>query len=212
MSPEVPAQTAPGPLPILPFQPDAFRLALSQWFTRHARALPWRGIRNPYATWLSEIMLQQTRVATVIERYREFLVRFPTLKALAEADEADVLALWSGLGYYRRARMLHRAAQFVKRELDGKLPRTTLELRALPGIGDYTAAAIGSIAFGESIAAVDGNVERVLLRVLGLAEDRSGKARAHLAAVAQRLVPPSAPGPERSRHDRTIHPATTIRP
>jgi A/G-specific adenine glycosylase len=128
----------------------------------------------------------------------EFLQRFPTLQALAEAEEDAVLALWSGLGYYRRARMLHRGAQFVQRELGGKLPRTAIALRTLPGVGEYTAAAIASIAFGESVAVLDGNVERVLLRILGLAEDRSGKARAHLSAVAQTLVPPSAKRRERS--------------
>ncbi|HVG27896.1 MAG TPA: hypothetical protein VM865_09850 [Acidobacteriaceae bacterium] len=143
-------------------------------------------------------MLQQTRVATVVERYVQFLQRFPTIQALAEASEDDVLALWSGLGYYRRARMLHRGAQFVQRELEGKLPRKTPELRTLPGVGDYTAAAIASIAFGESVAVLDGNVERVLLRVLGFAEDRSGKARSYLASVAQALVPPSAKRRERS--------------
>jgi A/G-specific adenine glycosylase len=184
--------------PALPFLPEAFRRQLLAWYRKHARTLPWRGIRNPYATWLSEIMLQQTRVATVTARYVEFLQRFPTLQALAEAEEDAVLALWSGLGYYRRARMLHRGAQFVQRELGGKLPRTATALRTLPGVGEYTAAAIASIAFGESVAVLDGNVERVLLRILGLAEDRSGKARAHLAGVAQTLVPPSAKRRERS--------------
>ena len=176
-------------VPLLHFEPLAFRKSLAAWYTRHARELPWRGIKDPYATWLSEIMLQQTRVATVIERYSEFLERFPTIRALAEAEESDVLALWSGLGYYRRARMLHRGAQFVMRELSGKLPRTAEKLRTLPGVGDYTSAAIASIAFRESIAVVDGNVERVLFRILGLPEDRSGAARKHLAAVAQSLVP-----------------------
>jgi A/G-specific adenine glycosylase len=133
-----------------------FRRMLKAWYQKYARVLPWRGIRNPYATWLSEIMLQQTRVATVIDRYSEFLLRFPTLEALAAAPEADVLALWSGLGYYRRARMLHRGAQFVVRELDGVLPRTVPELRTLPGVGLYTSAAIASIAFGESVAAHHG--------------------------------------------------------
>lgn len=179
-----------NPPPLLAFKPEAFRLALRRWFQQHARDLPWRGIHDPYATWLSEIMLQQTRVATVIDRYREFLQRFPTLGALARADEADVLALWSGLGYYRRARMLHRGAQFVLQEFGGKLPPTSAELRTLPGVGEYTAAAIASIAFGESIAVLDGNVERVLLRLLGLPEDRSGKARTQLVRVAQGLVPP----------------------
>ena len=182
----------------LSFDPKIFHRDLLTWYRGHSRDLPWRGIRNPYATWLSEIMLQQTRVATVIERYNEFLRRFPTLEALAEAKEEDVLALWSGLGYYRRAHLLHRAAQFVQREFAGKLPRTARGLRTLPGVGEYTAAAIASIAFGESIAVVDGNVERVLLRILGLAEDRSGKARGRLTQVAQALVPPAAKRKERS--------------
>ena len=151
--------------------------------------LPWRGVEDPYATWLSEIMLQQTRVATVIDRYKEFLQRFPTIHELAVAGEEDVLALWSGLGYYRRARMLHRGAQFVDREFGGKLPRSSAKLRTLPGVGEYTAAAIASIAFGESVAVLDGNVERVLLRVLGQAEQKGAKARARLAEAAQALMP-----------------------
>jgi A/G-specific adenine glycosylase len=139
-------------------------------------------------------MLQQTRVATVIERYREFLTRFPTLQALAAAEENDVLALWSGLGYYRRARMLHRGAQFVVSESQGEMPRTAAELQALPGVGDYTAAAIASIAFGESVAVVDGNVERVLLRLMGLPEERTGAGRARIAKAAQALVPAAKRG------------------
>ncbi len=140
-------------------------------------------------------MLQQTRVATVIARYSEFLRRFPTIAALAAAPEDDVLALWSGLGYYRRARMLHRGAQFVARELGGTLPETATELRTLPGVGEYTAAAIASIAFGQSIAVLDGNVERVLLRLLGRPEggieDRAAAVRTALLATANELVPPA---------------------
>jgi A/G-specific adenine glycosylase len=176
----------------LPFSAEDFRNHLSVWYREHARDLPWRGVDDPYATWLSEIMLQQTRVATVIERYKEFLLRFPTIPALAAADEADVLALWSGLGYYRRARMLHRGAQFVVRELAGILPHTAAQLHRLPGVGDYTSAAIASIAFGESIAVLDGNVERVLLRILGLPENKSAAARTHLTDAAQQLVPLAA--------------------
>jgi A/G-specific adenine glycosylase len=171
------------------FLPAEFRRCLRAWYRSHARQLPWRGVDDPYKTWLSEIMLQQTRVATVIDRYVEFLRRFPTLRHLAEASESDVLALWSGLGYYRRARMLHRGAQFVVREMDGKLPKTASELRTLPGVGEYTAAAIASIAFGESVAVLDGNVERVLLRVLGQAENKSARSRARLLNVAQSLMP-----------------------
>jgi A/G-specific adenine glycosylase len=170
----------------------AFRTRLDKWYQKNARELPWRGVNNPYATWLSEIMLQQTRVAAVIDRYRGFLLRFPTLEDLAVAEESEVLALWSGLGYYRRARMLHRGAQFVVRELGGKLPRTAHELKTLPGVGSYTAAAIASIAFGESVAVVDGNVERVLLRVMGLPEEATAEARARVARAAQSLVPAAA--------------------
>jgi A/G-specific adenine glycosylase len=178
----------------LAFSALVFRRKLSRWYREHARELPWRGVEDPYATWLSEIMLQQTRVATVIDRYQEFLLRFPTIRDLAKADEADVLALWSGLGYYRRARMLHRGAQFVEREMQGKLPGTVAELRTLPGVGEYTAAAIASIAFGESVAVLDGNVERVLLRLLGEPEDKSAQGRARLVAVAGMLVPPAKRG------------------
>jgi A/G-specific adenine glycosylase len=173
----------------LGFSALGFRRRLGAWYRENARELPWRGVGDPYATWLSEIMLQQTRVATVIDRYKEFLRRFPTIHALAVADEEDVLALWSGLGYYRRARMLHRGAQFVDREFGGKLPRSAVKLRTLPGVGEYTGAAIASIAFGESVAVLDGNVERVLLRVLGQVEERGAKARGRLVEVAQRLMP-----------------------
>src|ERR1017187_4358980 len=123
-----------------------FRSALLKWYALNRRDLPWRKSADPYAIWVSEIMLQQTRVAVVVERYQAFLVRFPTLVSLALASEEEVLALWSGLGYYRRARMLHKAAQFVASQLHGNLPRSAAALRALPGIGAYTAAAIASIA------------------------------------------------------------------
>ena len=144
-----------------------FRSRLLSWYDAHARALPWRESRDPYRVWLSEIMLQQTRVAAVIAHYEEFLRRFPTVEKLARAREASVLAAWSGLGYYRRARMLHAAAKVVVRQRAGKFPATASELRDLPGIGRYTAAAIASIAFGEPVAVVDGNVERVLQRFFG---------------------------------------------
>ena len=162
---------------------------LMRWYGEHARALPWRGISDPYRTWVSEVMLQQTRVAAVIEHYHEFLRRFPTIVALALASEAEVLAAWSGLGYYRRARMLQKAAQFIVAELGGVLPSRAVELRTLPGIGEYTCAAIASIAFGESIAVVDGNVERVLLRLTGRAEDGTADGRTFVQAQAQALVP-----------------------
>ncbi len=150
--------------------------ALLRWFDAHRRDLPWRHTRDPYAIWLSEVMLQQTQVATVIPYYQRFLARFPDPEALGRAKLPEVLALWSGLGYYARARNLHRAAQVVAR--DG-MPRTVAALRELPGIGRYTAAAVGSIAFGERAAVLDGNVARVLARLLAL--------DAPLASLAPRL-------------------------
>jgi A/G-specific adenine glycosylase len=144
-----------------------FRRNILAWYDVHSRDLPWRASRDPYRVWLSEVMLQQTRVAAVIEHYRKFLRRFPTVQKLAAAREASVLAAWSGLGYYRRARMLHAAAKVVVREHGGSFPTTAEKLLALSGIGRYTSAAIASIAFGDPVAVVDGNVERVLHRILG---------------------------------------------
>lgn len=166
-----------------------FRRKLMQWYRIHARELPWRGISDPYRTWVSEIMLQQTRVAAVIEHYHAFVQQFPSIVALALAPEESVLAAWSGLGYYRRARMLHKTAQFITREQGGTLPTTSAILKTLPGIGEYTSAAIASIAFGESIAVVDGNVERVLLRVTGRPEVATAAARHFVQAQASALVP-----------------------
>ncbi len=173
-------------------EPKDFRRPLLRWFGKNARDLPWRRTRDPYAIWVSEIMLQQTRVAAVIEHYARFMERFPTLLSLAGASEEEVLACWSGLGYYRRARMLHRAAQFVARELDGKLPETAIDLRKLPGIGEYTCAAVASIAFGERAAAVDGNVGRVLTRLLGW-DERSASAK-KIRGVADKLLDRRRPG------------------
>jgi len=169
--------------------PASFRSRLLRWYTAHARPLPWRATRDAYRIWLSEVMLQQTRVAAVLPRYRAFLRRFPTLRALARAGEAEVLAAWSGLGYYRRARMLRRAAQVVAREHGGKLPSSADALRRLPGIGRYTAAAIASIAFAEPCAVVDGNVERVLARV-----DGRRLSPAEIWRRAQQLLDPQRPG------------------
>jgi A/G-specific adenine glycosylase len=146
----------------------AFRRALLGWYDRHRRDLPWRKTRDPYRIWLSEIMLQQTRVAAVLDHYRIFLERFPNVQALAAASEDDGLAAWSGLGYYRRARMLHRCAKELVQMHGGRFPQTAEDLQALPGIGRYTAAAIASIAFAEPVAVVDGNVERVLQRLTGV--------------------------------------------
>lgn len=169
--------------------PEPFRHKLMQWYGLHARELPWRGTTDPYEIWVSEIMLQQTRVAAVIEHYNEFLRRFPTLMSLSLAKEPDVLAAWSGLGYYRRARMLHKAAQFIVMEREGRFPATAAELRTLPGIGDYTAAAIASIAFGEPVAVVDGNVERVILRLTGKSNDATSATRAFVREQAQQFMP-----------------------
>jgi A/G-specific adenine glycosylase len=166
-----------------------FRRKLMSWYKSHARELPWRGVTDPYRTWLSEVMLQQTRVGAVVEHYGNFLRKFPTILALALAPESEVLATWSGLGYYRRARMMHKTAQFLIRERGGVLPSTATELRTLPGIGEYTSAAIASIAFGESIAVVDGNVERVLLRLTGKPEVKTAAARAFVQRIASTLVP-----------------------
>ena len=150
----------------------ALQRALLAWYGGQKRDLPWRRDRDPYRVWVSEIMLQQTRVAAVLEHYRVFMEAFPAIEALALASEEQVLALWSGLGYYRRARMLHRAARLVVSELGGVIPRDVESLRKLPGVGRYTAAAIASIAYGLPVAVVDGNVERVLSRLDG--QPRSG--------------------------------------
>ena len=174
------------------------RRQLLGWYKHSRRDLPWRRSADPYAIWVSEIMLQQTRVIVVVERYKSFMARFPTLVSLALAPEQEVLALWSGLGYYRRARMLHKAAQFVADQHQGNLPVTAEELRTLPGIGAYTSAAIASIAHGEPVAVVDGNVERVLCRLAGWgAGSRSGGGAAlrhKVEDLAAQLVDPAHPG------------------
>jgi A/G-specific adenine glycosylase len=166
-----------------------FRIRLLDWYEHNRRDLPWRENCDPYRVWLSEIMLQQTRVAAVVDYYGKFLLRFPTVKKLASARESSVLAAWSGLGYYRRARMLHAAAKEIVKKYTGKFSQSTEELRTLPGIGRYTAAAIASIAFGEPVAVVDGNVERVIERVVG--EKLPEK---DLWQTAQELLSPSRPG------------------
>jgi A/G-specific adenine glycosylase len=143
------------------------RRALLAWYDENCRDLPWRNTRHPYRIWVSEIMLQQTRVAAVLLRYESFLRRFSTVGRLAAARESSVLAEWSGLGYYRRARSLHAAARVIVRERGGEFPKTADDWGTLPGIGRYTSAAIASIAFDEPAAVLDGNVERVLRRLLG---------------------------------------------
>jgi A/G-specific adenine glycosylase len=173
------------------------RKHLLAWYDENRRDLPWRRTRDPYAIWVSEIMLQQTRVAAVVERYEAFMRSFPTVAALGFAKEAEVLALWSGLGYYRRARMLHRAAQVVTSDHEGLMPETAAGLRNLPGIGAYTSAAIASIAHEEPVAVVDGNVERVVQRLAGWGSDESaGQARLkrQTEQLAQALLDPARPG------------------
>ena len=172
-------------------QATRFRRTLLRWYDAHKRELPWRGERDPYKIWVSEIMLQQTRVAVVLERYVRFLKRFPTLRALARARVMSVVAEWSGLGYYRRARALHEAARIVVHEHAGRLPQSAAALSRLPGIGRYTSSAIASIAFGEALPVVDGNVERVLQRFYGKSSLGSME---HYYQRAGELLDPRRPG------------------
>ena len=171
---------------------------LLRWYGRHARSLPWRvppgemRRAEPYHVWLSEVMLQQTTVAAVVPYFHRFLARFPTVADLAAADEAEVMAMWAGLGYYARARNLHACAKAVA-AAGGAFPRTSAGLRALPGIGDYTAAAIAAIAFGERAAVVDGNIERVVLRLL-TDETPLPAARANVRRFMAEATPADRPG------------------
>jgi A/G-specific adenine glycosylase len=162
-----------------PFPPST-RAAISRrllaWFRKHGRDLPWRQDAEPYRVWVSEIMLQQTQVERVCEYFRRFLKAFPTVAALAEASEADVLAAWQGLGYYRRARQLHACAQRIVAEHAGRFPSTVAELSTLPGIGRYTASAIASIAFGKPEPIVEANSRRVLARLVGYDQPLGGTA------------------------------------
>lgn len=168
----------------------AFRRALLAWYLDSRRDLPWRHTRDPYRIWVSETMLQQTRVETVIERYRLFLEAFPTIEELADADEAAVTAAWSGLGYYRRARALHAAARCVVREHRGVVPDSADVLEELPGIGRYTARAVASIAFDRPVAVVDGNVARVVSRLFAIPSPRP----ARIQEIADRMLATKRPG------------------
>ena len=173
----------------------AFHRDLVRWYRRCHRKLPWRTTRDPYRIWISEIMLQQTRVETVRPYYARWLRAFPTVQALARATDDRVLKLWEGLGYYSRARNLHRAAQTVVREHRGKLPRTPDGLRGLSGIGRYTAGAIASIAFDQRTPLVDGNVARVFSRIFAIHADvRSPRTMNSLWRLAEDLLPDSNPG------------------
>lgn len=173
----------------------AIRRALLRFYDRKARDLPWRRSRDPYAIWVSEIMLQQTRVDTVVPYYERFLSRFPTAAVLAKADEDAVMAAWSGLGYYRRARLLHRGVREVVERYGGQVPRDPAARLGLPGVGRYTAGAIGSIAFGLAEPLVDGNVARVFARLFGI-DTPLGRSDTdkRLWAEAQKLVVGKRPG------------------
>lgn len=171
------------------------RRALLDWFAKNARDLPWRRTKDPYAIWISEIMLQQTRVPAVVPYYERFLNRFPTVKYLARARMDTVLKLWEGLGYYSRARNLHRAAQEIVARFGGHLPASREELLMLPGIGRYTAGAIASIAFGRHEPLVDGNVTRVLCRIFRIkGSPKDGAIQKKIWAIAERLVPENHAG------------------
>ena len=168
---------------------------LLTWYAAHARVLPWRGTADPYAVLVSEFMLQQTRVETVIPYYQRWMEQFPTVQALAAAPLDAVLKTWEGLGYYARARNLHKAAQAIVSDFGGEIPATVAELRRLPGIGEYTAAAVASIAFNADVPALDGNLRRVLARVTALQIDpRSPQGLAQLNETANRLLPPGRAG------------------
>jgi A/G-specific adenine glycosylase len=175
---------------------------LLQWYDAHHRILPWRVTpaqyakgesAEPYRVWLSEIMLQQTTVEAVKPFYQAFLARWPTVHALAAASDDEVMRAWAGLGYYSRARNLRKCAEIVSLELNGAFPSTVEGLKALPGIGDYTAAAIAAIAFGQPAAVVDGNVERVITRLFAIATPLPS-AKAEIRALAQAMTPATRPG------------------
>lgn len=174
---------------------QAFSKSILNWYRANPRELPWRGTQDPYKIWLSEIILQQTRVAQGLPYYYNFVNQYPTVQDLAEASEEEVLRLWQGLGYYSRARNLHFCAKQIWFERGGAFPETYGELIQLKGVGSYTAAAIASFAFGEQKAVVDGNVFRVLARVFGIETDiASGKGKREFQELADRLISSDEPG------------------
>ena len=161
-----------------------------EWYARHGRELPWRGHPDPYAVWVSEIMLQQTRVETVIPYFERWMARFPGVQELAAASEQEVLSLWEGLGYYSRARNLHKAARIVLDQYSGEIPQELTILRKLPGVGRYTAGAIASMAFGSDAATLDGNLRRVFARVFDVAEPADAPAGDKILwALAEKHLP-----------------------
>ncbi|MDY6950904.1 MAG: A/G-specific adenine glycosylase [Thermodesulfobacteriota bacterium] len=164
------------------------------WYARHQRDLPWRKSRDPYHIWVSEVMLQQTQVETVIPYYHRFLYLFPTVFALAEAPLDRVLKAWENMGYYSRARNLHTAAQRVVEELNGRIPQTTAGLMGLPGIGPYTAAAIVSMAFDQALPAVDANVTRIITRLFAIEDPHHGQTRRYVWDLAKKLMPEKGAG------------------
>lgn len=171
------------------------RKALLQWYDESKRDLPWRSTRDPYRIWISEVMLQQTQVKTVVPYYWRFLERFPSIHDLAAADQEEVLKCWEGLGYYARARNLHRAARHIVQQMGGKIPRSYETLQRIPGIGSYTAAAIASIAFGAAIPVLDGNVKRVLSRIFRVESEVTTSATLNkLQTLAETLLDETRPG------------------
>ncbi len=171
-----------------------FSLKVAEWYQLNKRLLPWRKTKNPYHVWLSEIVLQQTRVIQGLPYYKKFIEAFPTVFDLAKAPEQKVLRLWQGLGYYTRARNLHKCAREVVDRYSGKFPENFEELKTLPGIGDYTAAAIASIAFGKRVAVVDGNVSRVLSRIYGIETPiNSPVGKKTFFDLANKLIPAAHP-------------------
>lgn len=174
---------------------NAFRCALLDWYRASKRDLPWRRTRNPYAIWVSEIMLQQTQVKTTIPYFEKFLARFPSVKDLAEAPEEEVLKMWQGLGYYRRARHLQAAARQIESDHGGEFPKSKSGIDGLKGVGSYTSAAIASIAFEQPYACVDGNVIRVITRLAAIDGDVSQSATLRaIELIAQALLDPESPG------------------
>jgi A/G-specific adenine glycosylase len=193
-------QRMPRRLTTEPHIPDAewckaLRRKLLAWYRRHQRDLPWRRSQDAYRVWLSEIMLQQTQVSTVVPYYLRFLERFPTVRSLASADESDVLRLWEGLGYYRRARQLHAAAKKIVIEHHGRFPSEKDAIRELPGIGRYTAGAIASIAFGIKAPIVEANTVRLYCRLIGYRGDPTSRdGQQHLWQFAESILPESGAG------------------